>query len=607
MIECLGASLTGTVSAPPDTKANVTSWTVSNCQARPTGYGSSIAKVKMLNLPSIEALDLNNVRLKRPTSGPFKIWVEYRLGEFGNTCYAEVELDSGTYSYSSDGSTNVLFGNGGQFGSFSPEVDPVSSGCLRGNVADSALAEFEISYDFPKPQFQIADNNVQIPNIRITKPPSSSLKTNARLFGRVTPNGASTTYYFKYGLTSSYGSKAPPAGGTISSGLTEEHKISAMVEGLQPGTTYHYQLVATNSKGTTPAGPDLTFTTPVWSIQPTPNASEAYGSLFTGIGCEPSSTNMCMAVGGSFPERLAEINKPLAARWNGSSWTLTSPEVPGGATASRLSDVACPSTNSCTAVGKYSTASGTFGLIELWNGASWAVQPSANPSGATNTALQGTSCASTSACVAVGSAVIGGVTTAIIERWNGSLWSLDTVPAPSGAKMSEFRSVDCVSASSCMAVGQYQNSEGWKRSLSAIWNGGSWELKSMPEPAGVSNSGLNDLDCSGAMVCTAGGGYYVPTSSVQRTLIERWTGTGWTLQESPNPPGSETSVLNGVACTSSELPHVGLLETGTLSRAREGRGRWLSAGTEIPGRRSLLRTLIWEKRRRILAKRMLPI
>lgn len=83
--------------------------------------------------------------------------------------------------------------------------------------------------------------------------------TSATVRGTVDPNGAETTYHFQYGTTGSYGSQTPEV--TAGSGIAPS-EVSAPLGGLQPGTTYHYRVVATNSVGTA-AGEDATFTTPL--------------------------------------------------------------------------------------------------------------------------------------------------------------------------------------------------------------------------------------------------------------------------------------------------------------------------------------------------------
>ena len=86
---------------------------------------------------------------------------------------------------------------------------------------------------------------------------SSVTASSATLNGTVNPNGASTTYYFQYGTTTSYGSST-----TSTSAGSGSSSVSAIgpVSGLICSTAYHYRLVATNSAGTS-YGSDKTFTT----------------------------------------------------------------------------------------------------------------------------------------------------------------------------------------------------------------------------------------------------------------------------------------------------------------------------------------------------------
>lgn len=78
----------------------------------------------------------------------------------------------------------------------------------------------------------------------------------ATLNGTVNPNGLSTTYYFEWGPTISYGNNsATQSAGNVWSDVAASDKLM----GLTLNTTYHYRLVATNSEGTT-YGTDGTFT-----------------------------------------------------------------------------------------------------------------------------------------------------------------------------------------------------------------------------------------------------------------------------------------------------------------------------------------------------------
>ena len=81
----------------------------------------------------------------------------------------------------------------------------------------------------------------------------------AKLNGTVNPRGSATTYTFQFGTTTSYGAQTTP----VSAGAgTTANAVSATLNGLAPGTTYHYRLVATNAGGQTTTGADRTFTTP---------------------------------------------------------------------------------------------------------------------------------------------------------------------------------------------------------------------------------------------------------------------------------------------------------------------------------------------------------
>lgn len=400
-----------------------------------------------------------------------------------------------------------------------------------------------------------------------TKPVPFSSQSSATLSGTVTPNGLTTEYYFEYGPTSGYGSIVPTIGDVdpFSSNLYTSYPVSHAISGLQPATSYHFRLVATNAKGTT-KGPDQTFTTPAWKLQSTPDPAGSLANYLYAIDCEPSSTNMCIAVGKSY---LSGAYTVLAERWNGSNWALSSPVAPSGATTSQLNAVTCSSTISCRAAGSYSTASGTFPLVELWNGTSWTIQATPSPSGASETVLNGISCPSgTSVCTAVGYAISGGVMTAVAERWDGAFWSLQSVPLPTGASQSRFDGVGCQSANFCMAVGRYvDSSRAW--SFSALWDGSTWSVKSVPDPAGATKSVLLDVTCTGTtVICTAAGSYNSP-SSPERTLLVRWSGSAWALQGNPNPSGSGSSVFHDVNCGDQ------------ASASCVAVGHWVNGGTNV--------------------------
>ncbi|HEY5288357.1 MAG TPA: hypothetical protein VIJ50_14775 [Solirubrobacteraceae bacterium] len=77
--------------------------------------------------------------------------------------------------------------------------------------------------------------------------------------GTVDPDGSRTSYQFQVGIDTSYGVQVFGEAGEG----TELQSVSLELRTLQPGTTYHYRLVANNTGGTT-YGADATFTTPIF-------------------------------------------------------------------------------------------------------------------------------------------------------------------------------------------------------------------------------------------------------------------------------------------------------------------------------------------------------
>ena len=81
--------------------------------------------------------------------------------------------------------------------------------------------------------------------------------SSARVNGAVDPQGRGTVAWFEYGTTAALGSRT----GEIDAGFaTRATRHYAQLTGLQPGTRYHYRVVARSDAGTT-AGATRAFTT----------------------------------------------------------------------------------------------------------------------------------------------------------------------------------------------------------------------------------------------------------------------------------------------------------------------------------------------------------
>jgi len=94
----------------------------------------------------------------------------------------------------------------------------------------------------------------------VTTGAASADVTSAELTGTIDAIGDQTTYHFEYGITTNYGSRVPANREAVAGSLRTPRTFTQTAKGLQPGTEYHYRLVATNSAGTA-YGADRTFTT----------------------------------------------------------------------------------------------------------------------------------------------------------------------------------------------------------------------------------------------------------------------------------------------------------------------------------------------------------
>ena len=205
-----------------------------------------------------------------------------------------------------------------------------------------------------------------------------------------------------------------------------------------------------------------------------------------------------------------------------SGWSIQTTPNPAGGSDVVLNGVSCASASACTAVGGPAQPATTgVTLAEGWNGTTWSIQHTPNPTGGSLIILNGVSCTLASACTAVGSTSTGTTTVTLAERWNGTKWSIQTTPNPAGGSEIHLIRVSCTSATACTAAGFYSNAT-TTVTLAERWNGSRWSIQHTPNPAGGSNSTLNGVSCASATACTAVGGSFNGTTGV--TLAERWNG-----------------------------------------------------------------------------------
>jgi hypothetical protein len=245
---------------------------------------------------------------------------------------------------------------------------------------------------------------------------------------------------------------------------------------------------------------------------------------------------------------------PSAAAAGASTWSVvSSPNV--GTLSNGLAGVATLSPTDAWAVGSYQfiapgAAPINKTLTEHWNGASWAVVSSPNVGTAQND-LNAVAARSASDAWAVGTffdySSLAWRT--LIEHWNGTNWVVVSSPSPS-TRYNALHGVIALGANDVWAVGIMQTSGGGgghggggggiaNRTLVEHWNGTAWSVVPSPNVGSGSNYLLGVAGSSASDLWAVG-------SHDTRTLTEHWNGTAWSVVSSPNV-GSTANFLNGVA------------------------------------------------------------
>jgi hypothetical protein len=130
-------------------------------------------------------------------------------------------------------------------------------------------------------------------------------------------------------------------------------------------------------------------------------------------------------------------------------------------------------------------------------------------------------------------------------------WSVQPTPNPSSAPVSSLTSVSCSSADACTAVGYVVTSSGAYQTLAERWDGSAWSIQSTPNPS-AENSQLSAVSCHSDAACTAVGEYATGTHPFV-PLVETWDGTQWTAHRVHNPDRTMEAELNGVSCVPSGM------------------------------------------------------
>lgn len=235
-------------------------------------FDSSIAASGTFNGPSgiatdsagtIYVLDSGNARVEKfDSAGAFLSVLDSGgspLAVAVDATSKDVYVADGLFSeghiieYDSTGAVLATFG-------FGKVTEP------RGLTVNDALAKVFVTNGggfFSLPEVLIFGQTT-LPHT-VTGAASSVAAISATVAGTVNPEGTETTYFFQYGLDTTYstGCSTPPCSSPSTAAGSGELAVeaSAGLTELQPNIIYHYRLVGTNDSGGRTFGADKTFTT----------------------------------------------------------------------------------------------------------------------------------------------------------------------------------------------------------------------------------------------------------------------------------------------------------------------------------------------------------
>jgi len=179
----------------------------------------------------------------------------------------------------------------------------------------------------------------------------------------------------------------------------------------------------------------------------------------------------------------------------------------------------------------------------------WVRSTAPNPSPTTNM-LRSVSCVSATTCTAVGFRDGAGGAfdfLSLVERTtDGVRWTVAPTPKPAaGWTGNELQGVSCASATSCTAVGRATNPASPFPSSPLVLrttNGTTWDRVVAPSSGGPSS--LFAVSCPTALSCTA-----VGEVGTKTLILQTSDGVSWVRRRSPNP-GVGLNHLDGVSCVS---------------------------------------------------------
>ncbi|HEY3959361.1 MAG TPA: hypothetical protein VGL68_02515 [Solirubrobacteraceae bacterium] len=409
---------------------------------------------------------------------------------------------------------------------------------------------FELSELSAPVQFKTA----AVPPDVVSESVAERWATAVLLQARINNEGEPTECFFQYG-EASISEHEVSCGGIGGEG---ELTLSAKVEGLASGHTYHWRTVAKNDVDTID-GMEASFTTPepsialfTWSpgigvpVTVPANANGEPKALFDWGAC--STAGYCAGVG-AYRDENGNEEAMAATRVDGSWGQAVEIALPAGAVTSgqeagfgfAAPSVACTAPGDCVAVGHYIKAGGDEEAMTVtetggvWGAASETKLP-ADAAGNPDAVLASVTCSAAGSCVASGQYKnAAGYRVAMIANDTGGSWGpANEIELPANADNnagSHLSAIACSTAGSCVGIGEYRDgSTAAEEAMVVSETAGKWARASqiaLPANAGdTPRSVFNSVACVPSGECVAVGSY-VDRSGGREAMVADETGGIW--------------------------------------------------------------------------------
>jgi hypothetical protein len=191
-----------------------------------------------------------------------------------------------------------------------------------------------------------------------------------------------------------------------------------------------------------------------------------------------------------------------------------------------------------TVIAGVATLAGPVGAVTT---SPWTVDSTPNPHAGqlTNSVFSGVSASGPDEAWAVGSfSDQRALDHPLVEHWDGTAWTLTLLPQP-GGRQAVLSAVDDLAPDNAWAVGDsFDRGDNQERTLIEHWNGTVWSVVPSPNPAvGVPGDSdvLTSISGSGPDDLWAAGSDNNDNTATLSLLFEHWDGVRWTAAASPTP------------------------------------------------------------------------